>query len=422
MINPTRTTLVGLDDVSSNSGKVAIAQGGTNATTAAAAFNALSPMTTLGDTLYGGTAGAGTRLAGNITATKQFFTQTGAGASSNAPAWAALTTADIGTGTPAASKYVDGGTGAWTTLPSATPGGSTGQIQYNNANAFGGLASTAVATSGALVTISATAATDVPLTLKANATPTGNVLEAKTSAGVTTAAISGTGVFIAPNGSTAAAGYRFAGDGVDTGFFRVGLASWAWMYSGTPYVNFEANDYEALKVSNFFTFAFSSTSDALAAPDCGLYRDSVGTVRVTNGGYLGSGNGSLIVGSSSTARSPLTLVGIVSQAQPLVKLQQQSSTPTARNAGYLDAVLATATDASWKGRIFASAGDFSSSHLAQREGWRVESDGTQALLGFYGATAVAKQVVTGSKATGAALISLLAALVALGLITDSSTA
>jgi len=42
---------------------LAIANGGTGQTTAAAAFNALSPMTTAGDIVYGGTSGAGTRLA-----------------------------------------------------------------------------------------------------------------------------------------------------------------------------------------------------------------------------------------------------------------------------------------------------------------------------------------------------------------------
>jgi hypothetical protein len=44
-------------------GTVAIANGGTGQTTKAAAFDALSPMTTLGDIIYGGTGGTGTRLA-----------------------------------------------------------------------------------------------------------------------------------------------------------------------------------------------------------------------------------------------------------------------------------------------------------------------------------------------------------------------
>lgn len=45
------------------SGTATIAQGGTGMTSASAAFNALSPMTTAGDIVYGGTSGAGTRLA-----------------------------------------------------------------------------------------------------------------------------------------------------------------------------------------------------------------------------------------------------------------------------------------------------------------------------------------------------------------------
>jgi hypothetical protein len=44
-------------------GTVAITNGGTGATTKAAAFDSLSPMTTSGDIIYGGTSGTGTRLA-----------------------------------------------------------------------------------------------------------------------------------------------------------------------------------------------------------------------------------------------------------------------------------------------------------------------------------------------------------------------
>ena len=76
-------------------GTVAIANGGTGATTASAAFNALSPLTTLGDLLYGGASGTDARLGGNTSATKQFLSSTGTGTLANAPAWSALTAADI---------------------------------------------------------------------------------------------------------------------------------------------------------------------------------------------------------------------------------------------------------------------------------------------------------------------------------------
>ena len=49
-------------NASNVTGTIAIANGGTGQTTKAAAFNALSPMTTAGDIIYGGTSGTGTRL------------------------------------------------------------------------------------------------------------------------------------------------------------------------------------------------------------------------------------------------------------------------------------------------------------------------------------------------------------------------
>lgn len=80
-----------------NGTAIAIANGGTGQTSQTSAFNALSPMTTLGDIIYGGASGTGTRLAGNITAVKQFLTQTGTGTVSAAPAWAAIAAGDVPT-------------------------------------------------------------------------------------------------------------------------------------------------------------------------------------------------------------------------------------------------------------------------------------------------------------------------------------
>jgi len=75
-----------------------VANGGTGQTTASAAFNALSPLTTAGDTLYGGTSGAGTRLAIG-TAGQVLTVNSGA----TAPQWSTPTTGTVtsvsGTGT-----------------------------------------------------------------------------------------------------------------------------------------------------------------------------------------------------------------------------------------------------------------------------------------------------------------------------------
>lgn len=77
-------------------GTLAIANGGTGQTTKAAAFNALSPVTTLGDIIYGNGSNSNTRLAGNTTTTKMFLRQTGTGSASAAPAWEEITKTTVG--------------------------------------------------------------------------------------------------------------------------------------------------------------------------------------------------------------------------------------------------------------------------------------------------------------------------------------
>lgn len=79
-----------------NATTIGISKGGTGQTTATAAFNALSPSTTLGDLIYhDGTDDV--RLAGNTTTSRRFLRQTGTGTVSAAPAWDALTDGDIPT-------------------------------------------------------------------------------------------------------------------------------------------------------------------------------------------------------------------------------------------------------------------------------------------------------------------------------------
>lgn len=75
-------------------GTVAIGNGGTGQTSATAAYDALSPNSTLGDIAYRG-ASNNVRLAGNTTTTKKFLAQTGNGTVSAAPSWDALTATDI---------------------------------------------------------------------------------------------------------------------------------------------------------------------------------------------------------------------------------------------------------------------------------------------------------------------------------------
>jgi hypothetical protein len=86
-------------------GTAAIANGGTGQTSAGAAFNALSPITTLGDLVYGSAANTASRLAGSTSASKTFLVQTGTGSASAAPVWGGIAAGDL----PAATTSAVGG-------------------------------------------------------------------------------------------------------------------------------------------------------------------------------------------------------------------------------------------------------------------------------------------------------------------------
>ena len=81
---------------------VAVAHGGTGASTATAGFDALSPMTAEGDVLYGGSSGTVTKLAKGSDADVLTL-------ASGVPSWATPTVGDI-TGVTAGVGLSGGGT------------------------------------------------------------------------------------------------------------------------------------------------------------------------------------------------------------------------------------------------------------------------------------------------------------------------
>jgi hypothetical protein len=74
-----------------------IGNGGTGQTTKAAAYNALTPITTTGDLVIGTGANTASRLAGPTTATKQFLTSQGTGILANQPVWGTIAAGDVPT-------------------------------------------------------------------------------------------------------------------------------------------------------------------------------------------------------------------------------------------------------------------------------------------------------------------------------------
>lgn len=91
---------------------IALNKGGTGQTTKAAAFDALSPMTTGGDLIYGGASGTGTRLANGSAG--QFLKSAG---TTSAPTWASISASYVA---PTIQKFTSG-SGTYTTPTSPAP-------------------------------------------------------------------------------------------------------------------------------------------------------------------------------------------------------------------------------------------------------------------------------------------------------------
>jgi hypothetical protein len=113
------------------SGTLPITAGGTGATTASAAFNALSPLTTAGDTLYGGASGAGTRLAIG-TAGQVLTVNSGA----TAPQWSTPTTGTVTSVSVTSANGFAGTVATSTTTPAITISTSITGLLKGNATAI----------------------------------------------------------------------------------------------------------------------------------------------------------------------------------------------------------------------------------------------------------------------------------------------
>lgn len=123
-----------------------IAKGGTGQSTASTGFNALSPMTTAGDIIYGGTSGAGTRLAAG-TSTQLLIGGT-------TPAWGTVALASMVSGT---LPVANGGIGqtSLTSLPLTTPQITNG-INDSNGNRIVSFTATASAVTNLTIQNAAT--------------------------------------------------------------------------------------------------------------------------------------------------------------------------------------------------------------------------------------------------------------------------
>lgn len=161
---------------------------------------------------------------------------------------------------------------------SASPAGSSGQVQFNNAGAFGGAAAVVYATTGTHVVVTAQGATIVPLCAKGAASQSANILEVQNSAGTKL-------FFVTPGGAIVAAGVAWTGKT----YYQDGFSSVGWgLSSGNWYFGNGASDWKFGLHSSFGTQVFSGTlgfnnNSPGSASDAGVSRNAAGVIEINNG-------------------------------------------------------------------------------------------------------------------------------------------
>ncbi len=72
-----------------------------------------------------------------------------------------------------------------------------------------------------------------------------------------------------------------------------------------------------------------------------------------------------------------------------------------RSCGVIDVTFNNSTDATWTGNLLLYAGDYTSSNTGKRIGVQIQSNGSAALVGLFGATPVVQPTQPGTHNTTA---------------------
>jgi hypothetical protein len=132
---------------------------------------------------------------------------------------------------------------------SASPAGSSGQVQFNNAGSFGGATAVVYAGSGTHVMVTAQSSTAIPLCVKGAASQSGNLQEWQNSSGTILGRVSSAGAIIGASFT----GSTFTGTAYNTGFIlhdgNGNLIARQRAYPGGTRYSPEMNCYDDFEIS-----------------------------------------------------------------------------------------------------------------------------------------------------------------------------
>jgi len=160
--------------------------------------------------------------------------------------------------------------GSGNIVVSASPAGSSGQMQWNDSGAFAGAAAVVYATTVTHVTITAQGATIVPLCVKGAASQTGNLFEVRSSANAKLIEITSAGELLQSTGDLLIAGAGAGTSGV------------AVRQNGFSYIRLQPST--GVLISNSRQFGWTSNGFNInTSADTALSRNDAGVVEVNNG-------------------------------------------------------------------------------------------------------------------------------------------
>ena len=315
-------------------GTLAVGRGGTGTSTAPTQYGVTYGLsstalayTAAGSTdqvlKSGGGSGAPTWGAVNLSSTNAIAgtLPIGSGGTGSTTATSAIN-ALLPSQTSNGGKYLttDGTTASWGTV-SASPGGSNGQIQFNNSSSFGGAAAMvySAATTTSHLTITAQAVGNNPLKLVGATSQTADLFTVATSGG-TVFNISSTGIINSGtwNGTTIAVGYGGTGTSTAPTPWGVIFATSASQYASTGAGSTDAP-----------LLARTSGSPAFAALPLGSSNAVTGTLAVGNGG---TGTSSFATSTILTSNAASTTGAVTTATALAYSASSQHLTITAQGA------------------------------------------------------------------------------------------